>query len=227
MGLESGTSISILDASWPLVSDKRSEGDDHLRLIKAVLKATFPGAGGQGFSVPITAKESDLNSIFTTGARTVFYMASPPTGWVASNPGTNYTLVSAGAGGTVGGGGGIGANIVTGCTTVPDHSHAQQGSFVTGISNQSLAHSHTLGTRIASNTSFFSAQGGGGVFDAIRASTILDPSNTSGTTIDITTHNHTVSLSGQTSNVNVVAGGTNSVGVWQPTYALVVIATKS
>lgn len=38
MGLETGTSIAALNALWPLGSDPRSQGDDHLRLIKSVLK---------------------------------------------------------------------------------------------------------------------------------------------------------------------------------------------
>lgn len=45
MGLESATYISQLDASNPLGSDPKSQGDDHLRLIKAAIKATFPAFG--------------------------------------------------------------------------------------------------------------------------------------------------------------------------------------
>ena len=42
MGIESGNYITNLDSSNPLSSDDVSEGDDHLRLIKNVLKKTFP-----------------------------------------------------------------------------------------------------------------------------------------------------------------------------------------
>jgi len=38
MPLESGTTIADLNASWPTGGDPKSEGDDHLRLIKTVLK---------------------------------------------------------------------------------------------------------------------------------------------------------------------------------------------
>ncbi len=38
MPLETGTKISDLNAAWPLGSDPKSQGDDHLRLIKAVLQ---------------------------------------------------------------------------------------------------------------------------------------------------------------------------------------------
>jgi hypothetical protein len=42
MGLESATYIDDLDPANPISSDKRKQGDDHLRLIKDVLQNTFP-----------------------------------------------------------------------------------------------------------------------------------------------------------------------------------------
>jgi microcystin-dependent protein len=44
MTVESATYISGLNASYPPGSDTISEGDDHLRLIKSVLKSTLPNA---------------------------------------------------------------------------------------------------------------------------------------------------------------------------------------
>jgi hypothetical protein len=38
MAVETGTEISDFNPSWPLSSHPRSEGDDHLRLIKAILQ---------------------------------------------------------------------------------------------------------------------------------------------------------------------------------------------
>lgn len=38
MPLETGTTIAELNELWPLGSDPKSEGDDHLRLIKSVLQ---------------------------------------------------------------------------------------------------------------------------------------------------------------------------------------------
>ncbi len=46
MGLESGTEISDLVSTNPTTTDKRRQGDDHLRLIKNVLKTTFPNING-------------------------------------------------------------------------------------------------------------------------------------------------------------------------------------
>lgn len=44
MGLEAATYVSDLVSSNPTATDQRSQGDDHLRLIKAALQATFPTA---------------------------------------------------------------------------------------------------------------------------------------------------------------------------------------
>jgi hypothetical protein len=44
MGVEVATYVSDLVSSNPLAGDLRAQGDDHLRLVKAVLQSTFPGA---------------------------------------------------------------------------------------------------------------------------------------------------------------------------------------
>lgn len=46
MGLETGTYISDLVATNPLGSDNKSTADDHLRLIKSTIKASFPNVNG-------------------------------------------------------------------------------------------------------------------------------------------------------------------------------------
>lgn len=42
MGLESGDKISDLNPLWPLGSDPKSQGDDHIRLIKKVMQTDVP-----------------------------------------------------------------------------------------------------------------------------------------------------------------------------------------
>lgn len=49
MGLESGTYVGDLVITNPLTSDPRSEGDDHFRLLKTVLKNTFPNLAGRAW----------------------------------------------------------------------------------------------------------------------------------------------------------------------------------
>jgi microcystin-dependent protein len=63
MSLESTTTIAGLVAANPTAGDPFSQGDDHLRLIKTVLKTIFPGAATGGFATPITATEAELNYV--------------------------------------------------------------------------------------------------------------------------------------------------------------------
>lgn len=56
MALETGTYISDLNSSNPAAGDAVSAGDDHLRLIKSTVKATFPNVSGA-----VTATHTELN----------------------------------------------------------------------------------------------------------------------------------------------------------------------
>ena len=58
MALEDGTYISQLNSANPTTSDDVAEGDDHLRLIKAVLKNQFSGLTG---TTAISSSEAELN----------------------------------------------------------------------------------------------------------------------------------------------------------------------
>lgn len=56
MPIESASYISQLIPSNPLSTDSVAQADDHLRLIKSVLVATFPNLSG-----PVTATQQGLN----------------------------------------------------------------------------------------------------------------------------------------------------------------------
>jgi len=59
MGLEAGTYIDSLNSAWPLgATDPKSEGDNHLRLIKSTLLNTFANITGA-----VTASHTELNLI--------------------------------------------------------------------------------------------------------------------------------------------------------------------
>lgn len=58
MGLEVATYIDDLVLSNPSGTDDRSQGDDHIRLIKSVLKNTFPNITG-----PVTLTQDQINAI--------------------------------------------------------------------------------------------------------------------------------------------------------------------
>ena len=58
MALETATYISQLTATNPVASDSVSVGDDHIRMLKTVLKTQFSGLSG---TTAITATEAELN----------------------------------------------------------------------------------------------------------------------------------------------------------------------
>lgn len=143
MPLETAQFIHQLDAANPLGSDPIAAGDDHLRLIKAALKATFPNITG-----PVTATQSTINSPFPVGGIIMWSgaIASIPGGWALCN-GSSGTpdlrsrfIVGAGSDYTVGATGG--ANEVTLTTNhIPGHTHTVSASGTTASQG---SHTHTI-----------------------------------------------------------------------------------
>ena len=62
MALETANTINQLVESNPLGTDNKSQGDDHIRLIKKTLRNTFPNITG-----PITVSEAAINGLGTGG----------------------------------------------------------------------------------------------------------------------------------------------------------------
>lgn len=98
MGLESATYISDLVATNPDGADGKDKGDDHLRLLKSVLKASFPNVNGA-----VNATPAELNSTvggitpslaaLSMGASMSALLASPLSNF-AKKFGTGLCLIS-------------------------------------------------------------------------------------------------------------------------------------
>ena len=83
MALETGSFISDLDETWPLGSDNVSQGDDHVRLIKAVLKSQFPN-----LDAAVNATPDELNNPGNVaGTIQMFGGALAPSGYVLCDGG--------------------------------------------------------------------------------------------------------------------------------------------
>jgi hypothetical protein len=67
MALETGTNISDLTAANPTSGDNASQGDDHLRLIKTVLKTEFPSFVSSTTGVVATQAELSVLGSVTAG----------------------------------------------------------------------------------------------------------------------------------------------------------------
>jgi len=154
MALETSTTISGLVSANPTAIDAVSQGDDHLRLLKSVLKAQFPGAGATGFSIPITATEAQINqlptiiaAIIPSGTKMPFYQASPPTGWTATaiqNDSMMRVVTAALTGGTSGAGSSHSPILND---VVASHTHAFTGTALGTHNHTTVAHNHApIGT---------------------------------------------------------------------------------
>jgi hypothetical protein len=211
MGLETGSTISSFITSNPTSSDPVNQGDDHLRLIKSVLKAQFPGAAGNGFAIPITATEAEINALhgltnfyFTAGTRMPFAQAAAPTGWtqdITDNATNRMLRVVSSAGNGVGGS----DSPIVNSTTMVAHTHTFTGVAHTHTDS---GHSHT---QIGQN-----ALSGG--FTPVLAS------GTATVNADTNTANASAVISSTT------ATGTNSTttGVsWTPRYIDMIICSKN
>jgi hypothetical protein len=103
MPLETGDYISDLVETNPPGTDPVSQGDDHLRLIKHVLKTTFPNIDG-----PVNLTDEELNGLVGAGNQPIFtsYEGVDGSGTHTFDPDTTwYKVIITGAG--AGGGDGV------------------------------------------------------------------------------------------------------------------------
>lgn len=149
MALETANTINQLVESNPLGTDRKSQGDDHIRLIKRTLRNTFPNITG-----PITVSEAAINGLGTgknltfPGMIVMWSGATVPSGWRLCNGTGNLSngqavpdlrgkfIVGTGAGvGTSIGATGGSANVsISGSTTESNQSFSipTKGYSVTG-----------------------------------------------------------------------------------------------
>jgi len=219
MGIESGTTIATLDSSWPLSGDYISEGDNHVRLLKAVLKAQFPGVGGLGFAVPITATEVEINYLSGTtsgiqaqldtlatnnqdwipaGTIMLFYQPAAPVGWtqIADDDNSMIRMVS-GAGDVGGAFGGTDSPI--------NYAHVHTTAAHALTIAEMPAHTHDIRFNLGAHYDSSSTNFGSGAGGAVVTQPTLDlrASETAGSG-DAHTHGDTESTTFTPRYVNVI-----------------------
>ena len=101
MSLESGTYLNDLVSTNPASSDNRSDGDDHIRLIKATLKSTLPGLAGRAWR--FQPKSSTYSAAVTDNMSVLQFTSTATLNLLAAaTAGNGYLLVvTADAGVTV------------------------------------------------------------------------------------------------------------------------------
>ena len=110
MALESGTYIDSLVSTNPAATDGLAQADDHMRLIKATILASFPNIAGamtathtvlNGLDARVTAIESGVHA---QGTKMLFQQTTAPTGWTKDTTHDDKALRvvtgTAGSGGT-------------------------------------------------------------------------------------------------------------------------------
>ena len=91
MGLETGTYISDLVVTNPTSTDPKSQGDDHLRLVKSTLKNTFPNiTGAMTVSHTVLNYTANLTSDAQTQINTKGAIAGQT--WTGSHDYTSATI---------------------------------------------------------------------------------------------------------------------------------------
>lgn len=187
MALESGTYINSLNSANPVATDGLAQADDHLRLLKATILASFPGITGamtathtvlNGLDARVTTLESSLPA--PQGTKLLFQQAAAPTGWTKDTTHNDKTIRV--VTGTVSSGG---TNAFSSA-----FSYTPAGSVntsVTGtVANHALttseipAHTHSLGTRarvqVGNDNGVQYGGGGASTYNGV----VIDTENTGG-----------------------------------------------
>lgn len=81
MALETGTYISDLNSANPTATDDVSEGDDHIRLLKSTILATFPNITGAVSAVQAQLDSPTMSAVQATTSGTEFDFTGIPS-WV-------------------------------------------------------------------------------------------------------------------------------------------------
>lgn len=200
MPLESALYISDLNVGNPASTDSVAQADDHIRLIKAAIKATFPNVSG-----PVTSNQSELNNFVPAGVIVMWSGEVAPAGWSLCD-GTNGTpdlrnrfVVSTGSSYNLNQTGGSFTSDFAGGhthTATSAGSHTHSGS--TGGTALTLAeipsHSHTWDGLSTSEDNNFTA----GTRFLREGSTVNSASFTvtTSTAGNGATHNHSISSDG-------------------------------
>ena len=151
MALETGTHISDLNAANPVSTDGLAQADDHLRLIKSTILASFPNITGamtathtilNGLDGRVSAIE---NGVHASGTKMLFQQSTAPTGWTKQTTHNDKALRVVTGTASTGGSNTFSAAFgnITPSGTVSTSSQAQSPTMLCVEHQPAPAHTHT------------------------------------------------------------------------------------
>lgn len=239
MAIETASYLSDLNISNPPGSDPVGQADDHIRLLKSVLKSTFPNLTGA-----VTSTQLQLNyGVVPTGAIIMWSGAttSIPSGWALCNGQTasksdgsgsvtvpdlrDRFIVGAGTTYAVGATGGATSNTPTITMTNASYALTKNDLPAYNLTVTDAGHSHTLtdpGHAHSYVSYSYTRKGDGSGGDYMNGpSGTTTGSNTTGITIASNTTGVTVnSAGGGLAHTHNNTATSSSVSTLSPYYAL-------
>ena len=157
MALESGTYIDSLNVANPASTDALAQADDHLRLIKSTIKATFPNLAGA-----VTLTHAEINALnglagnlsAPQGTLMVFASSPAPTGWTTQTANNDKALRVVNGSTTLGTGGSVAFTTAFASYTPTGSVNSPITGSVAAVAlsvNQIPAHRHFVAANITGN----------------------------------------------------------------------------
>lgn len=139
MPLETASYISDLEPLNPPSTDQLSQADEHLRLIKSTLQATFPNITG-----PVTSTQDQINDLFVVpvGLITLWYgeAVDVPSGWAICDGGEYSLSIGEGTIHTPD----LRDRVVIGAGTVAPYGATAGALTATATTGDAGSHTHTI-----------------------------------------------------------------------------------
>ena len=158
MALESGTFIDSLNVANPVSTDALAQADDHLRLIKSTIKATFPNLAGA-----VTLTHAEINALqglagnlsAPQGTQMVFASSPAPTGWTTLTANNDKALRVVNGSTTLGTGGSVPFTTAFASYTPTGSVNSPITGSVAAVAlsvNQIPAHRHFIAANVTNNS---------------------------------------------------------------------------